>query len=153
MNQALEPSKPPSRELIFGCFKACLYAFNVDFSDVSQLLQGSHSFVDVSIVSASQSSHCSQSLVDVVDCLWSFKGQSLEDGAVEFGFSAFEDGKLCALASCHSIRSPERSVKEKISAELAYYINRGVFQPFSPRENVSARRKAASGRVFRRADI
>jgi len=55
----------------------------------------------------------------------------LEYGAVEFGFSTFEDGKLCALASCHSIRSPKRSVKEKIIAELPYYINQGIFQPFS----------------------
>jgi hypothetical protein len=77
----------------------------------------------------------------------------LEDGAVEFGFSAFEDGKLCALPSCHSIRSPERSVKEKISAELAYYINWDRFLALNPRGNVSARRKAASGNVFRHADI
>jgi hypothetical protein len=77
----------------------------------------------------------------------------LEDGAVEFGLSTFEDGKLCALASCHGIRSPERSVKDKISAELPYYINWDCFQAFNPRENVSARRKAASGKVFRHADI
>ena len=80
-------------------------------------------------------------------------GENLEYGTVEFGFSAFEDGKLGALASCHSIRSPERSVKEKISAELPYYINWDCFLAFSPRENVSARRKATSGKVFRHADI
>ena len=77
----------------------------------------------------------------------------MKDGAVEFGFSTLENGTLCALASCHSIRSPERSVKEKISAELAHYINLGSFLAFSPRENASARRKAASGKVFRHADI
>ena len=77
----------------------------------------------------------------------------MEYATIEFGFSAFEDGKLCALASCHSIRSPEKSVKEKISAELAYYINWDCFLAFSPREKVSARRNAASGKVFRHADI
>jgi len=66
----------------------------------------------------------------------------LEDGVVEFGFSAFEDGKLCVLSSCHSIRSPERSVKEKITAELAYYINWDCFLALNPRKNVSAGRNA-----------
>ena len=51
----------------------------------------------------------------------------MEYGAVEFGFSAFEDGKLWALPSCHSIRSPERSVKEKISAELAITLIKAFF--------------------------
>jgi len=29
--------------------------------------------------------------VYVVDCLWTFEGEDVEDGAVKFGFSAFEN--------------------------------------------------------------
>jgi hypothetical protein len=64
----------------------------------------------------------------------------LEDGSVEFGLSTFEDRKLCALASYHSIRSPKRSVKEKITVELPYYINQGNFLAFT------------RGKMFRHAE-
>lgn len=32
--------------------------------------------------------HC---FVYVIDCLWAFEGEDVEDCVVEFGFSSFED--------------------------------------------------------------
>jgi hypothetical protein len=87
-------------------------------------------------------------LVNVVNCLCSFEGEALKDGAVESGFSAFEYGELCIFGFGHFIRLPALSVKSELWVEVPIHVNLHVFVSTGLGQNVSAGRNALAQNAF-----
>jgi hypothetical protein len=87
---------------------------------------------------------------DFVDGHRSFVGENLEDGAVEFGFSALEDREPSVLVfvSRHNWCSPSAWVKQKVCAEGVILVNLHIFVCIGLGENVSAGRNALAQNAF-----
>lgn len=64
----------------------------------------------------------------------------MEDYAIEFSFSAFEDGELCVFGFGHFIRLPATWVNSKLCAEVPFHVNLHIFVSKNLGENVSADR-------------